>query len=113
MRLLVMIADDDGVYCPQCKDVHPTLKWHEKYDDYEMRETMRAEWEAAVAKRPNLLGGTLFEDFYRWNSRGLVEHEESSPCAVCGCATHFSDPDSGFCVCGDECRYEVCPPSNS
>lgn len=24
----------DGIYCPKCNDLHPTLSWHEKYIDY-------------------------------------------------------------------------------
>ena len=24
----------DGIWCPKCKTLHPTLYWHNKYNDY-------------------------------------------------------------------------------
>lgn len=26
----------DGCGCPKCKDFHPTVFWHKKYDEYEL-----------------------------------------------------------------------------
>ena len=26
----------DGIWCKKCQELHPTLFWHEKYNDYEL-----------------------------------------------------------------------------
>lgn len=93
----------DGVYCSRCNDLHPTLLWHERYDDYARAETRLAEWLRLRAERPWLLGDCEPPDMSS-ACFGVVENDWKAPCVMCGNATYFTDEESGERVCCAECR---------
>lgn len=42
----------DGFWCKKCEELHPTLYWHEKFDEY--LRNRRKEWDYQKNIRPNL-----------------------------------------------------------
>lgn len=92
----------DGCWCPKCKDFHPTVFWHKKYDEYELDRY--EQFLEMKRKRPQLMKDAVYTDHLP--SKGLVEHSESKKCAICGTMTHFSSIKTGRYVCSDECKYK-------
>lgn len=93
----------DGVYCPRCNDLHPTLLWHERYDNYAKAEIRLAEWQRARAER-SLLFGDCDPPAVSSACFGVVENDRKAPCVMCGVTTCFTDEESGERVCCAECR---------
>ena len=84
----------DGVWCPKCKTFHPTLYWHEKYNDWLVN---RKNKHPEICKRFKI--NTHYLD-------GMdVSECMSSKCVVCGDITNYTDKQTGDPVCSDECKY--------
>ena len=92
----------DGFYCPDCNDFHPTLMWHERYDDYATRETRFADWQKNKEERPALFRDAVFQESVA--HLGVAEHDNPAPCIVCECQTHFADANTGGRICSAECK---------
>lgn len=92
----------DGIWCKKCQDLHPTLMWHEKYNDYELRNDDIEE--TKIRKR--------FPDYdYRTNRTKSLKIKELSisiekkPCIICKDLTYFVNTKTNNYVCSDECKY--------
>lgn len=91
----------DGIWCKKCKALHPTLMWHEKYDDYELNKD---KVEEDIKKH--------FSNYDLKTNRSkilkikeLCIQEEQKPCNICGCKTFFTNMKTSHYVCSDECKY--------
>jgi len=91
----------DGVPCSKCGKLHPTLSWHDKYDDYLLDR--KTKWDEAKAKRPQLFKNAVYKD--KLELYGLKEKEEQGKCEVCGCMTYFVNVTTNHYVCSKECKY--------
>lgn len=91
----------DGIWCNDCRRMHPTLKWHQKYNEYELNR--KEKWEEEKAKRPSLFNDAEYEDTL--SVKGLIENESEQPCIICGHDTYFSNIKTGNYVCSDKCKY--------
>ena len=101
----------DGIWCPKCRDFHPTLMWHDKYDDYLAEKVQREHWEKMKRERPQMVGDAALT---LNRISGVAERGDTGPCVVCGCRTHFVVEETGERVCSDECldvlgRFEPIP----
>ena len=92
----------DGFYCKACNDFHPTLKWHEKYDEYLLDR--KEQWEMNKKKRPNLFKNAIYVDSL--NVHELEEERIQEKCFICGNKTHFKNILTGHYVCSNECKYK-------
>ena len=98
----------DGIYCPQCKVLHPTLMWHEKYNDYLDKDTYIKECIISL-KRFNIneTDGELLKSYYDYlKAKGIELSQESHKCCICGCNTRFINKKTSHYVCSDECQYQ-------
>lgn len=92
----------DGFYCPTCNDLHPTLLWHDPYDDYATREIRFADWQESRRERPALLHDAVFQESIAY--LGVTEHDSSAPCTICGRQTRFTDANADNRICSAECK---------
>lgn len=98
----------DGIYCPKCNTLHPTLMWHEKYDNY----LNKSQW-IKVHKKSLLRFQIETSDdqvikLYteHLSSMGLLLADHSDKCIICSSTTQFINTSSGHFICSDECKYE-------
>lgn len=108
----------DGIYCPRCRDLHPTLFWHNKYEDY--IETKSEEtWIAEQIQRAKRFGFECSEETAREmyladkQSSPIYRAKESGKCQMCFESTHFVHKATGNYICSDECRYADHPDPDS
>ena len=90
----------DGIWCPKCRDFHPVLYWHEKYDDYEMNR--HKSWLETKKKHP-----LLFQDAEYVDTLPDLDLEECTVglCVICKTPTHFRRISNGHYVCSNECKF--------
>ena len=98
----MITCEIDGIWCPKCRELHPTLMWHEKYNDYELNRKER--FEENKRKRPNLFKDAKYVD--NLYIKELEEMKEQGNCIVCNDLTYFKDLKLGNYVCSDECKYK-------
>ena len=91
----------DLLPCNKCNKWHPTLYWHDKYDDYLLDRYEK--WLESKKKRPKLFKGAVYVDSLP--AKGLEERELQGNCCVCGHKTYFVSVRTKRYVCSDECRY--------
>ena len=90
----------DGIWCPECRKLHPTLFWHDKYDTYELNRYER--WIMEKKKRPKLFENADYEDDLPVKD---LEECDMGKCVICGALTHFRRLSNKHYVCCDECKY--------
>lgn len=98
----------DGIYCSKCNDFHPTLQWHEKYNDY----LNKGEW--AKQYKKNLLrfkqtisdaeANKQFEKHI--TSLNIIQKDHAEECIICSTLTNFVNIRSRNFVCSDKCKYK-------
>ena len=86
----------DGIFCNKCNVMHPTLYWHEKYNDYLPK---RKEKHAMLAEKYGVTTHYL-------SALGLMEATTEVECVICGAPTNYKSVDNNGYVCCDECRYK-------
>lgn len=97
----------NGIFCPKCNTLHPTLFWHEKYDDY-IAETKYIEKLINAHERFEL---TIGKDDAQRNFLGYLETLEikktksTNKCVNCSAKTSFKNKKTNNYVCSDECKY--------
>ena len=91
----------DGFWCKECEELHPTLFWHEKFDNY--LRNRREVWEQQKKARPNLFKDALYED--RLPILGLTEQRHRGTCVSCGHLTYFTSLKTKQFICSNECNY--------
>ena len=91
----------DGIWCKKCQQIHPTLFWHEKYDNYELNRKVK--WLENMKKHfPNEkleYKDTLY-------IKDLEECNNIGSCIICGTKTHFKHTTTKNYICSDECKYK-------
>ena len=99
----------DGIYCPKCNGLHPTLYWHEKYDDYLLKSHVYE----AHRKTCSRFGIVFTDDecqkeyLFQLSCKKISYKKESGVCAICGCQTNFISSEKKMYVCSDECRHAL------
>ena len=98
----------DGIYCPKCNDLHPTLFWHEQYEEYLERELWIMNHKRAVERFRMTLSAEQLAKSYDDHLRGLSLTLDKMPgeCVVCATPTHFRHAVTGHYLCSDECKYK-------
>lgn len=97
----------DGVYCPKCNDMHPTLMWHEKYNDY-ISKTKHVD---SIIKSCKIFGvnislDTAYKNYAEHlNFLGIDETEIIKKCVMCSAETRFKNIKTNNYVCSNKCRY--------
>jgi len=97
----------DGIYCPKCKCLHPTLFWHEKYCNYLDKEKWIENHQKTIQKFRNLYDGDIdFNLAYKQElaSKNLLLSNVEGNCVICGCKTIFVHSKTDNFVCSDECK---------
>lgn len=87
--------------CDKCDEWHPTLHWHDKYDNYLLNR--RERFEETKAKRPILFSDAEYHEVLP--TLQLIEDKNQNNCCICGCVTHFINRITLHPVCSDECKY--------
>ena len=98
----MITCEIDGIWCPKCRKMHPTLFWHDKYKDYELNR--KENFEENKKKRPLLFKNSEFID--NLSSKNLEQMQMEDNCIICGTKTFFKDITTQHYVCCDECKYE-------
>lgn len=99
----------DGIYCPKCRDLHPTLFWHDKYNDYLMPSICYDKQRVACAR----IGYTYSDEECRETYQKGLEFKQIKlmkhvgECVVCFAVTNFIDINTEQFVCSDECLSKV------
>lgn len=98
----------DGIYCPKCNDLHPTLNWHEKYDDYLTEDIWTESYLRALKRFSEKSSPQELHERYESNlkSLGIIISGNKEPCSICGEYTEFVNVETNHYVCSDECRYK-------
>lgn len=85
----------DGIYCSKCNDMHPSLFWHEKYNDY---LSNRKKSHKKICKKFGIKTHYL---------NGLnLKKCKSGKCVICGCMTNYKDTRTKKYICSNECKYQ-------
>ena len=101
----------DGIYCKKCNDLHPTLFWHDLYDDYIESE---GDYICRMKNLAKIFDGGLTEDeviklyYKKMADKELVFCSNAEECAVCKTKTHYMHTKTKCFVCSDKCRYTIC-----
>ena len=98
----------DGVYCPKCNDLHPTLMWHKKYNDYLNKDEWIQEYKEALLRFKLEISDTeAIERYYEHiEALDIIQKDYSGECIVCSTLTSFINKKTGNFVCSDECKYK-------
>ena len=97
----------DGIYCPKCNMFHPTLFWHEKYDDY----INQSDYINRIIKGYERFGATINNDDAYKNfveyllALGIDKNKIEGKCVVCSAKTSFINKRTNHYVCSHECKY--------
>ena len=100
--------ETDGIYCDKCNCLHPTLFWHNKYDDYLIKEDRVENLKKYLEKHNIKLSIDQLED--EFNSLFKVKKIKLSrikgSCIMCGKKTKFKNLINSQYICSDECFYK-------
>ena len=94
-------AEIDGVWCNSCKQFHPTLMWHEKYNNYLLDR--KEKWEKMIKKH---FPDENVKYIDKIIALGLDEDKDIHKCIICESDTNFKNVKTGNFVCCDKCKYE-------
>ena len=99
----------DGIYCSKCRGLHPTLYWHDKYDEYLTPCDCSKKYKAVVVRFGIEYNDEEFKKAYqkRLDSKQIKMMERVSKCTICTSVTKFVDVNTGKYVCSDECLSKV------
>lgn len=92
----------DGIWCPKCKTLHPTLYWHNKYNNYLLNR--KEQFEEIKKQRPQLLKDAKYIDTLP--SKNLEEEKIEGNCIICNSKTFFKSTLTNHYICSDECKYK-------
>lgn len=98
----------DGIYCPKCKQMHPTLYWHDKYDNYLDFTLWRESYSISLMRLGKVASQEVVDIEYEKNLdiRDLKLSKKQMQCAICAGETFFISKRTSNAVCSDECRYK-------
>ena len=106
----------DGIWCNECKDIHQTLFWHDKYGFRNTDAGIRRSIENLAKKAPKLFRiDDLSEDEKRKviditvqsniEDKSIIDADIGN-CIICGYETQFISKKTRRHVCSDECLYK-------
>ncbi len=98
----------DGVYCPKCNDLHPTLMWHKKYNVYLNKDEWIQEYKKSLLRFKLEIPDTEAIQQYEKhvNAKDIIQKDYTGECIVCSSLTNFINKKTENFVCSDECRYK-------
>lgn len=99
----------DGIYCPKCRELHPTLFWHDKYNEYLMPSICYNNRRAAGARFGIEYSDEECQEAYR-KRLDLMQidlMEYNGACVICSSTTRFIDIRTKKFVCSDECKSKL------
>lgn len=91
----------DGIWCDKCKEMHPYLFYHEKFDDYELNR--KEQWEKSINKH---FSNEHIEYVDTLPMKGLKEENTPGKCIICNTLTHFKNLETDHYVCSNECKIK-------
>ena len=96
----------DGFYCKKCKEMHPTLFWHEKYNDYETKDI--EEFKKKIQRFGSFPNEIEYITKFKESLaiKGLEKCDELGYCYICNYETFFKSTRSGHFICSNECKYK-------
>ena len=101
----------DGIYCDKCKTMHPTLFWHELYDDYRKPLEEYIPYIKQMHERFAQMTITDAEAIEHYNDLmrilKLERCDEKGKCEICGTLTHYKYTPANKYICSDKCKYEI------
>ena len=99
----------DGIYCPKCKELHPTLFWHDKYNEYLMPSDCYEKHRAIGARFGITYSDEECQEEYqkRLDSMQIKLMEYERKCTICNAVTKFMTTNTNQYVCSDECLSKV------
>ena len=97
----------DGIYCPQCKSLHPTLYWHEKFDDYLDEKKYIKKLADAYKKMGVIVSNKQIQTHFSQHLEmvGIKRALNTNKCIVCNSTTQFKNIKTNNFVCSNECKY--------
>lgn len=99
----------DGIYCPKCRELHPTLFWHHKYNEYLMPSYCYDVSRVAVARFGYTCSDEECRERYqkRLDFKQIKLMKHKGECSVCSAVTSFFDINMEQFVCSDECQSKL------
>ncbi len=99
----------DGIYCPKCRELHPTLFWHHEYNEYLMPRHCYDELRAAGARFGYTYSDEECQEMYqkRLDFKQIKLMKHAGECAICSAVTSFIAILTEQFVCSDECLSYV------
>lgn len=105
----MVCVEIDGIYCPKCRDFHPTLYWHRKYNEYLMPSQCYKSHRAARARFGAKTSDEECQADYQqrleWKKINYIEN--AGTCVICSTTTNFMVVDRGEYICSDECLSKM------
>lgn len=98
----------DGVYCPKCNDLHPTLMWHEKYNDYLKKDKWVQEYKKSLLRfKLKISNNEAIQQYEKHvDAKDIIQKDYTGECIICSTLTHFINKKTENFVCSDECKYK-------
>lgn len=98
----------DGIYCPKCKQMHQTLYWHDKYNNYLNFALWKESYSTTIKRFGKCASWEDVDIEYEKNLdiRDLKLSEKPKQCVICSDETSFISKITNNAVCSDECRYK-------
>ena len=98
----MICIEPDGIWCKKCQKMHPTLFWHEKYNDYEL--SRKEKWFESIKRFKTYITEKDYIDSLP--TKGLKQEEQEGNCVICNTPTFFKTIETDNYVCCDECKYK-------
>lgn len=107
MIWLAIDIEIDGIYCPKCKQMHPTLYWHDKYDSYLNFSLWKETYSISLSRFGKAAIPEVVVKEYEncLRIRDLQLSEKRRQCIICSHETLFVNRETNNAVCSDECQY--------
>lgn len=99
----------DGIFCKKCNEMHPSMYWHEAFENYLNEEewvqtymrTLQRFQQAPSMERAKSEYAEMLE------VHGICHLCEEGVCFVCGRETSFIDGNTIRYVCSEECKEKA------
>lgn len=105
----MICCEIDGIYCPKCREFHPSLYWHEKYNEYLMPNQCYERYRAARARFGAETSDEECQADYqlRLKLKKINYMENKGTCVICSTITNFAGVDRGEYICSDKCLSKM------
>lgn len=108
----MLCTEEGGFYCDKCRKVHPSLYWHEIYDEYLKSPEEYIPFVKEMTKRfadgAILSDKEAMEDYEEYMKiLELEKCKEAGACSFCGTKTHYKHTPTNLYVCSDKCKHKA------